>query len=229
MGGLHGFDSGVMRPALLFLAATIACGAAPALAQDAAPPLLGRIDATWLAGQLKAAGAAVETAVGAPDPVAARTELRGSDGGFAWKVFFYDCADQDAALGCTDYEYVAAAELDPQEAPLIAAWSARQRFARATMNGKAAILRLSLTVEGGVGPGFAAAQHRRWLETAADLARSLAPQTAADAGAPQTAAAPSAAPDPKAPVATTQPGAPPALVPDPPVEAPAAPAQDREE
>jgi hypothetical protein len=176
----------------------------------------------------------VETAVGVPDPVAARTELRGSDGGFAWKVFFYDCADQDAALGCTDYEYVAAAELNPNEAPLVAAWSARQRFARATTDGKAAILRLSLTVEGGVGPGFAAAQHRRWLEAAADLARILVP--AAETGAAPAAEAPVPAPaqtptgpDPGAPVTTTQPGSP-TLVPDPPAEPPASgPAQDREE
>jgi hypothetical protein len=212
-----GSTAGVMRPALC-LAALLALGPAPALALEAAP-VVSRIDAAWLAGQLKAAGADVETAVGAPDPVAARTELRGSDGGFVWKVFFYDCADQDAALGCTDYEYVAAAELAPEEAPLVAAWSARQRFARATLDGKAAILRLSLTVEGGVGPSFAGAQHRRWLETAADLARSLAPAT-------QTAATP---PAPGAPVATAQPPGP-SLVPDPTAEAPqTGGAPDREE
>lgn len=219
-----GSTAGVSRAAPL-LAAILACSTVPALAQETGPAA-GRIDAAWLAGQLKATGAAVETAVGAPDPVAARTELRGSDGGFAWKVFFYDCTDLDAALGCTDYEYVAAAELDPDDASRVNAWSARQRFARATIDGKAAILRLSLTVEGGVAPGFAAAQHRRWLEAAADLARSLESTGSAEAAGPPPVVPAPPAPDPGAPVVTTQA---PALIPDPPAQAAAAPAADREE
>lgn len=225
------------------IAVALSAVAAPALAQGA--PAVERVDAPWLAGQLKTAGVSVETALGAPDPIAARTELRGRDGGFVWKIFFYDCTDQVAAVGCEDYEYVAAAELDREDAAKVTAWSARQRFARASMEGQTAILRFSLSVAGGVGAGFPAAQHQRWLEAAADLARALdsrataaAPDAAQASMAAMEAAAPpappagaAATPDPAAPIATAPPagGAAPALVPDPPAQTTQAPVEDREE
>lgn len=165
-----------MRPeAAGLLGAALAL--APALAAAASPR---GIDATWLARKLELAGVSVALRAGAADPLAATTELHGQDGPFLWRILFYECRDALSALGCADYEYVAAAVLSPGDQARAEAWTRRQRIARAEIVNGVLYLRYTISVAGGVSEEFPGYQHERWLDAADDLARMLdVPQASA--------------------------------------------------